>query len=149
VEIAGKIRRPNEPSKSGNFRKTKARQQSRIEGLQAPELRPLSSTSHEKKNGSLTAEVILPDDAMQTRTVCLWLVMQAVISFRAVPRVLGVVAAWGSAWPSWVLHFSSVISWTLRLGLALLDHVKPMDKPWLAIIDHSLAVGIQKVLVVY
>lgn len=85
---------------------------------------------------------------MQTRTVCLWLVMQAVISFRTVPRVLGVVDAGGSGWPSWVLHFSSVINWTLRLGLALLDHVKPMDKPWLAIIDHSLAVGIQKVLVV-
>ncbi|HZA29854.1 MAG TPA: hypothetical protein VE735_09835 [Gammaproteobacteria bacterium] len=112
------------------------------------ELRPLSSQSHKKKNGSLTADVILPDEAMQTRTVCLWLVMQAVISFRAVPRVLGVFDAWGSAWPSWVPHFSSVINWTLRLGLALLDHVKPMDKPWLAIIDHSLAIGIQKVLVV-
>jgi hypothetical protein len=92
--------------------------------------------------------VIPPDDAMQTRTVCLWLSMQAVISFRAVPRVLRVFDAWGSAWPSWVPHFSSVINWTLRLGLALLDHVKPMDKPWLAIIDYSLAIGIQKVLVV-
>src|SRR5436305_13471368 len=67
------------------------------------ELRPLSSTSHEKKNGSLTAEVILPDDAMQTRTVCLWLVMQAVISFRTVPGVLGVVDGGGWGWPSWVL----------------------------------------------
>lgn len=85
---------------------------------------------------------------MQTRTVCLGLVMQAVIAFRAVPRVLGVFDAWGSAWPSWVPHFSSVINWTLRVGLALLDHVKPMDKPWLAISDHSLAIGIQKVLVV-
>ena len=93
--------------------------------------------------------MIPPDEAMQTRTVCLWLVMQAVISFRAVPRVLRVVDAWGSAWPSWVPHFSSVINGTLRVGLALLDHVKPMDKPWLAIIDHSLAIGIQKVLVWY
>ena len=97
MEVAGKIRRPNEPSKSGNLGKPKRVSKAGLRGCKH-ELRPLSSQSHEKKNGSLTAEVILPDDAMQTRTVCLWLVMQAVISFRAVLRVLGVVDAGGSGW---------------------------------------------------
>src|SRR5918996_4887991 len=112
VEIAGRTRRPNEPSKSENLGKPKRGSKVGLSGCKR-ELRPLSSQSHKKKNGSLTADVILPDEAMQTRTVCLWLVMQAVISFRAVPRVLGVFDAWGSAWPSWVPHFSSVINWTL------------------------------------
>src|SRR4051795_2394968 len=73
-----KERRPNEPSRSGNLGKPKRVSKAGLRGCKH-ELRPLSSTSHEKKNGSLTAEVILPDDAMQPRTVCLWLVMQAVI----------------------------------------------------------------------
>ncbi len=45
-------------------------------------------------------------------------------------------------------HFTSVINWTLRLGLGLLKQVKPINKPWVAIIDHSIDIGTKKALVV-
>ncbi len=48
----------------------------------------------------------------------------------------------------WVPHFTSVINWTLRLGLGLLKQVKPISTPWLAIIDHSIDIGTKKALVV-
>jgi hypothetical protein len=47
-----------------------------------------------------------------------------------------------------VPHFTSVINWTLRLGLSLLQGVVPTDEPWVAIVDASIDVAIQKVLVV-
>jgi hypothetical protein len=47
-----------------------------------------------------------------------------------------------------VPHFTSVINWTLRLGLGLLQQVVPVATPWLAIIDHSIDVGTKKALVV-
>jgi hypothetical protein len=69
-------------------------------------------------------------------------VLHAVIAFRAVPRVVSLLGL------GWIPHFSSVIHWTLRLGLALLTQVKPVDSPWVALLDYSLAFGTQKVLVV-
>lgn len=48
----------------------------------------------------------------------------------------------------WVPHFTSVINWTLRFGLSLLSDVKPQKTPWLAILDHSIDVGVKKALVV-
>ena len=48
----------------------------------------------------------------------------------------------------WVPHFSSVINGMLRLGLGLLKQVKPVSKPWAAIIDHSIDIGTKKALVV-
>jgi len=47
-----------------------------------------------------------------------------------------------------VPHFTSVINWTLRLGLGLLNQVGAIDVPWLAIIDHSIDIGTKKALVV-
>lgn len=41
-----------------------------------------------------------------------------------------------------------MINWSLRLGLGLLKQVKPIAKPWLAIIDHSIDIGTKKALVV-
>ena len=48
----------------------------------------------------------------------------------------------------WIPHFTSVINWTLRLGLGLLKKVKPIDAPWLAILDHSIDIGTKKAFVV-
>lgn len=45
-------------------------------------------------------------------------------------------------------HFTSVINWTLRLGLGLLKQVGPITEPWLAIIDYSIDIGTKKALVV-
>jgi len=49
---------------------------------------------------------------------------------------------------SWIPHFTSVINWTLRLGLGVLKQVAPISQPWVAIIDHSIDIGTKKALVV-
>ena len=87
-------------------------------------------------------------EAVQVRLLCLLLVLQAMVSFRAVPRILGLYRREGYVDLGWVPHFTSVINWTLRYGLSRLNQVKPQAKPWLAIIDHSINVGVKKVLVV-
>ena len=64
----------------------------------------------------------------EVRALCVSLVVQAVVSYRSVPRILGL--------------FGSAINWTLRLGLGLLNQVGAIDAPWLAIIDHSIDIGV-------
>lgn len=66
------------------------------------------------------------------------------VSFRSVPRVMGLF----SKPKEWIPHFTSVINWTLRFGLALLSQVAPIDQAWVAILDHSIDIGVKKVLVV-
>ncbi len=74
--------------------------------------------------------------------------IQAVVSYRSIPRILDVLnAKTPLAW-QWTPHFTSVINWSLRLGLGLLKQVSPMSQPWLAIIDHSIDIGTKKALVV-
>lgn len=48
----------------------------------------------------------------------------------------------------WIPHFTSVINWTLRLGLGRLQEVKPITKKWIAILDHSIDIGTKKAFVV-
>jgi hypothetical protein len=47
-----------------------------------------------------------------------------------------------------VPHFTSVINWTMRLGLALLQGVGPIDEPWIALVDMSIDLAVKKVMVV-
>ena len=89
-----------------------------------------------------------PVSAQQTRARCVVLVIFAVISFRAVPRVLALMALWSVNGLQWIPHFTSVINWTLRVGLSLLTGVQPIADPWVAIIDMSIDVAVKKALVV-
>ena len=82
------------------------------------------------------------------RSLCVLLVTQSVVSFRSVPRILELFKGKTSYGLQWVPHFTSVINWTLRLGLGLLKQVKPISEPWLAIVDHSIDIGTKKALVV-
>jgi hypothetical protein len=56
---------------------------------------PVSSRRfcRKKKPSSPPPEVISIDEATQTRLVCILLVVQAVVSFRAVPRILELLRA--------------------------------------------------------
>lgn len=74
--------------------------------------------------------------------------MQAVVSFRAVPRILELLCELEHLSLRWVPHFTSVINWTVRFGLAVLNQVGRMNQPWLAIIDLSIDIGVKKALVV-
>ena len=96
----------------------------------------------------LPASVIDLSEARLTRALCVLLVIQAVVSYRSVPRILSLFKAETMPGLTWIPHFTSVINWTLRLGLGLLNQVKAITPPWLAIIDHSIDIGTKKVLVV-
>ncbi len=130
------------------FRKTKARQQRKIEHLQERINTLEEQLLQEKKPSPQSNEVVSLHEATQTRTVCLVLVLQAVVSFRAVPRILRLLGEMGQLSLRWIPHFTSVINWTLRVGLAALSRVAPKATPWLAIIDHSIDIGVKKALVV-
>lgn len=87
-------------------------------------------------------------DTAVVRALCVLLVVVAVVSFRSVPRILKLISHAGVAQIPWIPSFTSVINWTLRVGLAKLNSVTRIADPWLAIIDFSIDVGIKKVLVV-
>lgn len=76
------------------------------------------------------------------------LVLDAVVSFRSVPRILDLFHAHTALALPWRPHFTSVINWSLRVGLGLLRQVCPTSEPWLAIIDFSIDIGTKKALVV-
>ncbi|MFZ2406303.1 MAG: hypothetical protein WAW41_14275 [Methylobacter sp.] len=92
--------------------------------------------------------VVKLNDAMEVRTLCIFLVVQSVVSFRSVPRIIELFRERTTCGLQWRPHFTSVINWTLRLGLGLLKQVKPISVPWLAIVDHSIDIGTKKALVV-
>ena len=62
------------------------------------------------------------------------MVIEGIISFRAVPRIWGVLQRLGWA-KIQIPHFTSVIHWTLRAGMAVFNAVGRTVEPWLAIID--------------
>ncbi len=64
------------------------------------------------------------------------------------PRILALFKSRTCYDINWVPHFTSVINWSLRVGLGLLNQVQPIVKPWVTIIDHSIDIGTKKVLVV-
>jgi hypothetical protein len=74
--------------------------------------------------------------------------LNAVVSYRSVPRILELFKSKTNYAVGWVPHFTSVINWSLRLGLGLLSQVKTITNPWVAIIDHSIDIGTKKALVV-
>lgn len=76
------------------------------------------------------------------------LTIQAVVSYRSVPRILELFNSRTSLAVGWVPHFTSVINWSLRLGLGLLKQVKPITQPWVAVVDHSIDIGTKKAMVV-
>ena len=84
--------------------------------------------------------------------ICINFYINAHVSFRAVPRILEIFAALRLQLLSSVLlhvpHFTSVITWAMRVGLALLTHVKPCAEPWVALVDMSIRSGKTKLMVV-
>ena len=95
-----------------------------------------------------TSTVIDIAQAQQTRLLCVLLVLNSVVPFRSVPRILDLFNSETALELPWMPHFTSVINWSLRVGLGLLRQVCPTCEPWIAIIDHSIDIGTKKALVV-
>lgn len=75
------------------------------------------------------------------------LVFLAVVSFRSVPKILR-LSGKSFSLPFKVPHFSTVIDWCLRVGLAAKESVCQQSEPWIALVDLSIDVGLQKMLVI-
>jgi hypothetical protein len=99
-----------------------------------------------KKNLPITTVDV--SETINIRLLCVLLVLQAVVSYRSVPRILNFFNTKTPLSLGWIPHFTSVINWTLRLGLGMLKQIRSTSKPWVAIIDHSIDIGTKKVLVV-
>lgn len=85
--------------------------------------------------------------------VCLQLTLSCAVSFRAVPKILVVfkqlLQLFGVTETIRLPHFTTVIRWTLRVGIFLLKRsVIQRLSPWVCIIDHTIQVGTKKAFVV-
>ena len=127
-------------------RKSEKRLKTRIEELKA-ELKQLKNSSSTEKSPTTSnnSQIIELREAEATRGLCVLIIVSTMIPFRAVPKILNILSGSGSGK---IPHFTSVLNWTLRVGLALLKRVVKVVYPWIAIIDYSLAIGKNKVLVV-
>lgn len=94
------------------------------------------------------ATVVQIRKAQDVRGFCVLLVINAVVPYRSIPRILDLLQGRMTCVGGWLPHFTSVINWTLRLGLGLLKQVKPVCESWVAIMDHSIDIGTKKALVV-
>lgn len=133
------------------LKKTKRRHQCKIAELKAQlgELNP----ANKKTEVACECAALLPSasgatQAEQTRALCILLVLRGIVSYRSTPRILRLFDAANGLTTNWIPHFTSVINWVLRVGLGLLEQVKPIACPWVAIIDHSIDIGTKKALVV-
>jgi hypothetical protein len=128
-------------------RKAEKRLRGRIAELER-QVGELKQAVEGKKTTLPTVTRVVAEQPAEVRALCVLLVVQAVVSYRSVPRILDLLGGAMASGVGWVPHFTSVINWTLRLGLGLLAQVKAIDSPWLAIIDHSIDIGTKKALVV-
>lgn len=126
-------------------RKLEKRLKTRIQELKA-ELKGLKNSSESQETpqtSSKNSQIIELREASDTRALSVLMIVSTMISFRAVPKILNILP-----FGSWIPHFTSVLNWTLRVGLELLNRAGQVAYPWIAIIDYSLAIGRNKVLVV-
>ena len=54
-------------------------------------------------------------EASETRALSVLIIVSTMIPFRAVPKILNILSG-----DSWIPHFTSVLNWTMRVGLSLL-----------------------------
>jgi hypothetical protein len=115
-------------------------------------LKKLGTIEAEKK--SLQAELsrvkstpVQATSSYSVQMFCILLIIHARISFRSVPKVLALLAAtFPLSLP--VPHYTTVIDWALKAGLARLQNVGKCAEPWIGIIDFSIQYGKERVMVV-
>jgi len=125
-------------------RKTQKRYQKTIAELKADN-KTIEQELNDKKKAMSSSEraPIMVRDAFQTRMLCVLLILQGVVSYRSVPRILNIMDTYTPLKFHWIPHFTDTINWTLRLGLGLLKQVKSIDKAWIAII-RTILILVQK-----
>ena len=79
------------------------------------------------------------------RVLLILLFIEGVISYRSTIRVLKIFQKQTQIDIQWIPHFTSVINWTQRVGVGLVDII---NKDWIAIMDHSIDIGRKQLFVV-
>lgn len=81
--------------------------------------------------------------------MCIRLVLQAAISFRAVPKTIHIALSQFDAVKNQPIpSHKSITRWLTRIGLYKLNHPKERAEDWALIVDNSIQIGIKKCLVV-
>jgi hypothetical protein len=142
-------------AKIRNLRKTAKRLKKKTlqDSLPLSDHEPLHRRSGEnaaRRSGGQNQDRKLPEASspvMAHRTLCVIIILCGSIPFRCVPRMLAIFQPWlRFAWR--IPHFTSVIHWTLRVGIALFRQVSGWSEPWVALLDCSIDIGTRKALVV-
>ena len=100
----------------------------------------------ESKNSEIVDVNIFPI-LINIQVFSIFLFKFGIISFRAVPRIIEVFSDFLRI-PLKKYHFTSVINWSLKLGLYKLKSAKQLSEDWTAIIDASIKLGKKKILLV-
>lgn len=82
------------------------------------------------------------------RVLSVLIVINAIVSFRSVPRIFRQLNTFSPTLIGKIPHHNSVINWTLQFGVALLSNIQKQAAPWFAVIDMSIETGLGKALVV-
>jgi len=76
-------------------------------------------------------------------------VFNCTLSFRASSKVLNSFVLVSAGLISWVPHFTTGISWALRLGLPCLQQAQhALDEEWGCIADFTIQIGCKQALIV-
>ena len=70
------------------------------------------------------------------------------VSYRSIPKILNLFNNQTNIKMDWIPHFTSTINWIGRAGVGMLKEIGKIEKPWIAIIDHSINIGTKKLFVV-
>jgi len=98
-----------------------------------------------------------PSPSTAPRTImialCINLTLNCCVSFRSVPKILRafqqVLLTWGLPADFHIPHFTTVIRWTLRVGMFVVNTaVTQRIARWICIMDHTIQVGSKKAFVV-
>jgi hypothetical protein len=81
--------------------------------------------------------------------MCIRLILEAAISFRAVPKTIHVMFSQFAAMQKQKIpSYKTVIRWLTILGLHKLNRLKEKASDWALIVDNSVQIGTQKCLVI-
>lgn len=136
-------------SKIRNSRKTSRRQKKRLtqNAQDKEEMRRLKEEVAALRSKMSTVAVVETGPVIEHRTLCVLIVIFGIVSFRSVPRILRIFQPFLRG-KIQIPHFTSVIHWTLRVGIAVFNQVAMISGPWVSLIDCSIDVGTRKALVV-
>lgn len=142
-------------AKIRNLRKTAQRRKKKPpQDSQAPadheplcrRLKEIAAQDHGRENQDRKLPVE-SNPLIPHRTLCVIILLCGITPFRCVPRLLEVFQPWLRL-ARRIPHFTSVIHWTLRVGIALFRQVSSRSDPWVALLDCSIDIGTRKALVV-